>query len=331
MRTTERRTERGTRAKTPSPARLALPLAALLVLAGAGPAPACTGFAVYSDSPIYGMNFDYDLDVPVRLLIDDSGGTRAFHLAFIRGPRMMPRTAGMNEHGLFVSTQELHPMAKAGPPGPGEQCPGGLYRQTLSEFATVADVAEHLETTRMVNCHNLSLHVLFADPSGDAMIVEPAGYTPGDVESGSKDHHITRPEDGRIVMTNFANCRFVGADRDSIFGFGADRYRISHDYLDENVDGFDVEDGLELLERASWRYTRCSLVFDPVAREVYVAIEGDFSKILRVSLDDATVETYTGYDEHRSWKLDRLGLPITALAEGRGASFFERIRGFFRG
>jgi hypothetical protein len=315
-----------TGAKTVSNALLALSVIGLALLAGAAPARACTGFAVYSDSPVYGMNFDYDPDVPVRLLIDDSGGTRVFHLAFVMGPRRMPRTAGMNEHGLFVSTQELHPMEKAGPPEPGEQCPGGLYYQSLPEFTSVADVEEHLETTTMVNCHDKTLHLLFADPSGAAIIVEPAGYLPGD-----DGHRITRISDGRLVMTNFANCLFAGVDRDSIFGFGADRYRIAHDYLDENSDGFNVESGLELLERASWRYTRCSMVFDPAAREAYVALEGDFSKILRVSLDDATVETHAGYDEHRSWKLDRLGVPTTALREGRGVGLFERIRGFFRG
>jgi hypothetical protein len=232
----------------------------------------------------------------------------------------------MNEHGLFVSTQELHPMAEAGPPGPGEQCPGGLYYQSLPEFASVAEVEEHLETTRMVNCYKKTLHLLFADPSGNAIIVEPARYLPGDEE-----HRITRLSDDRIVMTNFANCRFAGAGRDSVFGFGADRYRIAHDYLDEHFEGFGVEDGLELLRRASWRYTRCSMVFDPAAREVYVALEGDFSKILRVSLDDARVETHSGYDEHRSWKLDRLGVPTTALHEGRSANLFRRIWEFLRG
>jgi hypothetical protein len=282
-------------------------LLAVAALAGPAVCEACTGFAVYADSPVYGMNFDYDKTVPVRLLIDDSGGTRAFHLAFVRGPRRVPRTAGMNEHGLFVSIQELHPMVQAGSPGPGEQCPGGLYYQSLPEFAAVAEVEEHLETTRMVNCYGKTLHLLFADPTGRAIVVEP----------GDDGHRVTEVESDRLVMTNFANCLFAGADRDSIYGFGADRYRIAHDYLDEHIEGFDVADGLALLESASWSATRCSMVFDPIALEIYVALEGDFSRIYRVSVEDATVETHAGFDEHRSWKLGRFGVSTEVLAGGR--------------
>ena len=297
---------------------LTIALLALCALAGPGACRACTGFAVYSDSPVYGMNFDYDPSVPVRLLIDDSGGTRAFHVAFVKGPRRMPRTAGMNEHGLFVSTQELHPMVQAGPPGPGEQCPGGLYYQSLPEFTSVSDVEEHLETTRMVNCHGVTLHLLFADPTGRAIVVEP----------GDDGHRVTEIERDRLVMTNFANCRFEETDRDSVYGVGADRYRIAHDYLDEHFEGFDVADGLELLESASWRATRCSMVFDPLAGEVYVALEGDFSRVYRVSLEDATIETHSGFEEHESWKLGRFGVSTAVLA-GAKPGVLDRIIRFF--
>jgi len=281
---------------------------------------ACTGFAVYSDAPIYGMNFDYDPDIPVRFLIDDSGGTRAFHLAFVKGPRRVPRTAGMNEHGLFVSMQELHPMVPdAGPPGPGEQCTGGLYLQSLEEFESVSDVEEHLAANRVVNCYGITLHMLFADPTGRAMVVEP----------GDDGHRITELYGDRIVMTNFANCEFVGVDLDSIYGVGADRYRIAHEYLEEHSEGFGVSDAFELLARTAWQWTRCSMVFDPTAGEVYVCLEGDFSRVFRVSIADATMETYRGFDEHRSWHLGRFGVSGAELG-GATPGFMDRLVRFFR-
>ena len=282
---------------------------------------ACTGFAVYSERALYGMNFDYDASVPVRLLVDESGGTRAFHLAFVRGLRRIPRTAGMNEHGLFVSNQELHPMVPDAPgPGPGEQCPWELYAQALSEFATVSDVEGHLATHRMVSCPGITLHLLFADPSGRAMIVEP----------GDDDNVVIPIERDYIVMTNFANCEFIGSDIDDVHGVGGDRYRVAHDYLEEHLKSFDVANGLELLEKTSWSATRCSMVFDPELGEVYVALERDFDRILRVSLEDRTVETYSGYEEHMSWPLNERGIPTTVLLGGK-PTFFERIRGFFGG
>ena len=289
------------------------------VLCGALTSRACTGFAVYSDGALYGMNFDYDPDVPLRLLIDESEGTAAFHLAFVLGPRNVPRTAGMNEHGLFVSMQELHPMVPdAGPPGPGDQCMWGLYLQALSEFESISDIEEHLETHRMVNCRDITLHLLCAEPSGEAMVVEP----------GEEGHEITRLDEDRIVMTNFANCQFAGSNIEDVHGFGADRYMIAHDYLEENFEGFDIADGLELLKRASWSWTRCSMVFDPAAGEVYLALEGDFERLFRVSIADRTIETYSGYDEHASWALGRWGVPAAGIRDGR-LGLIERIEGLF--
>jgi hypothetical protein len=294
-------------------------LLAACTLAGPFTCHACTGFAVYSERTLYGMNFDYDTSVPVRLLIDESEGTRAFHVAFVMGLRSMPRTAGMNEHGLFASDQELHPMVgDASTPGPGEQCAWQLYAQALSEFATVSDINEHLKTHRMVDCPGPTLHLLFADPSGRAMIVEP----------GDDGNIIIPIERDYIVMTNFRNCDFSGSELADVYGVGADRYRIAHEYLEEHFEGFDVSDGLELLERSSSRWTRCSMVFDPTAGEVFVALEGDFTRTLRVSLEDATIETYSGFDEHASWRLGRLGVSTTELA-GEDPGFMDRIIRFF--
>jgi hypothetical protein len=298
--------------------RLAAAIAAAVVFA-APVCSACTSFAVYSERTLYGMNFDYDTSVPVRLLVDESGETVAFHLAFVMGPRSVPRTAGMNEHGLFVTTQELHPMMlDVGTPGPGEQCFWVLYARALSQLASVADVEERLAANRMVNCPGVTLHAMFADPSGRAIVVEP----------GEDGHRVTEVDNDRIVMTNFANCRFVGSDPDSVRGFGADRYRIAHDHLEEHFEGFDVADGLGLLEGAASQWTRCSMVFDPAAGAVYVTLEGDFSKVLRVSLADRAIETYSGYDQHESWHLNKWGVSAISL-QGGTPGFFERIRDFF--
>ena len=70
------------------------------------------------------------------------------------------------------------------------------------------------------------------------------------------------------------------------------------------------------------------MVFDPAAGEVYVALEGDCSKIFRVSLDAKVIETYSGFDEHASWPLNSWGISMTELQGGK-PGLLERIRGFF--
>ena len=71
------------------------------------------------------------------------------------------------------------------------------------------------------------------------------------------------------------------------------------------------------------------MVFDPAAGEVYVALEGDFSKIFRVSLESATIETHSGSGKHESWPLGRFGVSAAELA-GDEPSFLDRIIRFFR-
>jgi len=59
--------------------------------------------------------------------------------------------------------------------------------------------------------------------------------------------------------------------------------------------------------------TRHSLVLDPVALEVYIAIERDYEHIWKVSLADRTIETYRGFDEHHVFPLDETGITGPSL------------------
>jgi hypothetical protein len=278
-------------------------------------AGACTSFAAYSDAAHYGMNFDYDPGVPMRLFIDTQDDMSVFHLAFVRG-RHAIRTAGMNSRGLFASDQELYPVqAGKRPLDPGEMYMWQIYEVALSQCGSVDEVLELLSSKRIVQDPSVTLHVLLADTSGAAVIVE----------TGEEGHVITPIDGDFIVMANFPNCDYVGRPAGDIEGVGADRYRAAHAHLTDGLSSLDVDSAFRLLEKASWEWTRSSMVFDPERTIVYVALERDFDRIRRVSLADGVIETHAGYDEPSRWTLGPRGIATTEL-QRPGSGLLGRLR-----
>ena len=278
---------------------------------------ACTSFAVYGDAPLYGMNFDYDTSLEARLLFDASGPASSFQVAFVSDGHVT-RVSGLNDRGLFASQQYVFPRAaEAEWPDGDELCPWTLYNLALAEFETVAEVTGHLNGSTMTHCPGATLHLLFADSSGGAVVVE----------AGDGDEASTLLEGSFVVMTNFPNASIDTSDPRAADGVGADRYLVAYDYIAERVDAFDVADGLEVLRRTSWEQTRTSTVFDPVALVAYVALEGDFDRILRVDVAEGTVTTHEGFPAPREWTLGPRGVPTGEF--GRPPGFMERLRGLF--
>jgi hypothetical protein len=296
--------------------RAVVALGVLLLVGGhADPACACTSFAAYSDGTYYGMNFDYDPDVPMRLFVDTRGDLKVFHLAFVRD-RHAVRTAGMNSRGLFASDQELYPVqAGKRPLDPGEMYMWQIYELALSECGSVDEVLERVSSKRIVQDPNVTLHVLLADTNGSAAVIE----------TGEEGNVITPIDGDFIVMTNFPNCNYAGGPHDEIEGVGADRYRAAHAHLSKGLSSLDIESAFRLLEKASWEWTRSSMVFDPEQALVYVALERDFERILRVSLADRVIETYAGYDEPIKWTLGSRGIATSELQKP-GAGLLARLR-----
>jgi hypothetical protein len=292
--------------------------AVVLVLVGATASEACTGFAAYDERPLYGMNFDYPSHFPMKLFVDASGDVRTFALAFIRDGRPA-RTVGMNSLGLFGSTQELHPLGG----GKDAREPGELFlwevvQPALAVYGSVDDAVRPLETRRLVQHESVRLHALLADASGRAVIVEP----------GDDGNDLTWMDGDFIVMTNFCNADLVGRPTEEARGVGADRYQIAHGMLSGRPDDFGVEDAMDVLKATSWDWTRASMVFDPRDGVVYLALEGDYSKIYRITLDDSMVRTHSGFDEDESWPIRLWGLPTAILSGESKPGFLERVRMF---
>jgi hypothetical protein len=265
---------------------------------------ACTSFAAYADETFYGMNFDYP-DVELRFTIRPSGDRKVFQMEFSQG-NDFATTVGMNSAGLFSSCQMLYPEAPATTsPGPDDLYPWQIYEEALFNLESVREVTEFISDRRVVH-GNVTLHDLFADVYGDAMVVE----------AGDTENVITRIEDDFIVMTNFPNGEFAGLSYKEVEGVGADRYKIAYENISDHIETFDVDLGLDTLEKAvlSGEFsTQASMVFDPQRGQVYIALKKDFSKIWKVSIADETIEAFSGFGQTRKVALDASGLLASDL------------------
>ena len=209
----------------------------------------------------------------------------------------------MNEYGLFSSDQMVSPpRATVDEPAEDEMFIWNAFYDGLRECGSVDEVVTWIGDRRLVQYQSLQLHNLYADPTGNAMVVE----------CGATGNVITEIEGPFIVMTNFHNGDFRELPLSDIAGDGAERYRVAYRYIEQNLEAFDVDHGLELLRRASMSTgsykTRYSLVLDPEALEIYIAIERDYDRIWKVSLTDRTIETYRGFDEQYVFPLDESGI-----------------------
>ena len=274
----------------------------------------CTCFCFYDTQPLYGMNFDYP-ESEIRFSIETGAeGLVFFGSVFIDGH--YGRTVGMNAQGLFASDQMVSPLRNpADEEAPGEIYVWRAFYEALTDCATVNEVRERLADQRLVSYPELALHDFFADPSSDAFVIE-AGNT----------GNVATPIDGQfLVMTNFHNGDFRGDPPAAVRGDGADRYRIACAALASALRrpaSFDVAAAFELLHRASTSSgtykTRYSLVLDPRALVVYIALERDMDHLWRVSLRDQTIETYQGFSRYARLPLDATGVVgslLTAYAE----------------
>ncbi len=214
----------------------------------------------------------------------------------------MVNNIGMNTEGLFANMQLLHPWDLSGwRVGPNTNFFWEIYEVSLKLFASVHDVRVFLNERRLIQGHGVSLHSMFADKDGDAMVVE----------AGHEGNKIVNKKDKFLVMTNFLNSDFVNVAVQEVEGIGSERYKAAYNYLLQNSDSFCVDSGMELLKKVVSTIhfpTRCSFVFDPEQALVYLSLEGDFDKIWRVSIKKSIIETWKGFQTHKLLNIGKDGI-----------------------
>ncbi|MEH0021741.1 MAG: hypothetical protein V6Z89_18955 [Desulfobacter sp.] len=289
-------------------------LSLVMTLVAVSSAFACTSFALYGSQVVYGMNFDY-FAVPLKFLIESCRGMNVFHLSFLFDRTVddpeykgyFARTCGMNAKGLFCASQEIEPYIEGRKQTGADQMHIDDHYDTLNTEATVKQVREQIRGRQWIQHLGPSIHHLFADAGGNAMVTE----------TDNTANFITGIRENFIVMSNFANHSLAGKPYTAAAGAGADRYVAAYEYILKHMDAFGVDNGFELLESASMTgpdfETLCSMVFQPRTGEIYIALHRDFGTVWKVCLDRKTIEPYRGYTKFFRRRLGDAGLPDTDL------------------
>lgn len=285
-----------------------LVLSVLILMSGFSslPAEGCTSFAEYSDTILYGMNFDYS-EVELMFSIDKNENGKVIEVLFNKGENVLGSSA-MNEQGLFMAFQMQFPLQMSKSElSNNEMNTWDLYWM-IWNYQKCEQVKDYLKDKRLVNM-NLTVHQLFADRYGDSFIVEV----------GDDDNVIIPIEGQFIVMTNFTNSWFIGKPYTEVIGAGDDRYKTAYEHIQKNINNFSVETGLETLvltQQSDGAFpTLCSLIFDPENKEVYIVLNRDFSKVWKLSMEKETIESFKGFDK-----------PITVKMKPGGILALELIK-----
>lgn len=271
---------------------------------------ACTSFAVYTDAgPIYGMNFD-NQDRDYRLRYDHVEDLKEVYSVHFLWSGANANTPMMNEDGFFTAIQAHEPyemgIAKF---IEGEETLSNLAIWTPHVFDRVEAIREIAGQTPIHHMYG-SFHDLFADATGDAMVLEVIGG----------ETRMTDIEGDYIIMTNFPNAYLKDTETSELqsipFG-GMDRYEIVDAYIREHLEHFSFEEGLSALEAARnenyFSPTVYSMVFDPTNKAIFMTVKGDFDHVWKVDMESHTVETFRGFEKPLKIEINDKGVSLRAL------------------
>ncbi len=264
---------------------------------------ACTGFAVYDSEAIYGMNFDYP-PRELRFSLTSTWERQVFRMEFPQDGSWYS-TVGMNSDGVFSSAQMLYPVPPAVPSGPDDLPIWAAADYALKQSSSASAVLSLVNSRRLVEGET-SLHILVADSSGTAFVLEP----------GVSGNRITPIQDRFLVMTNFPLADFAGQDYLKTRGAGADRYQKAWPFIQTNLGQFGAAQAMETLNLArnsGGSPTLVSMVFLPQREEVLIALDGDQSKLWKASLKERIISTEKGFEGNGSLVLDEKGVLASSL------------------
>jgi hypothetical protein len=215
----------------------------------------------------------------------------------------------MNRAGLFVSGQILAATFEI-QPNPHEALvhPHEIFVRALHHARRVEEVPELIRGRRLAYTTKRKGHQFYAGREGQALIVEP----------GPDGNVLTWPRESFAVMTNFPVWDAVGKPIDDVTGVGSSRYKTAHRSINSYHAHFGIQEAFETLKRtamAGGHYTtQSSMVCDPLAGEVYVAVRRDYSRIWKVNLADKTIVTFSGFKQNVKLPLDETGILDATLA-----------------
>lgn len=275
-------------------------LLSCIMICGCIQANACSSFAVYGDKTYYGMNWDYYAHYDATIQIQKVNEMKIFVVYDQDGNDF----TGMNTKGLFASKIMEYPAEDFGlfhETGDNKLRRiemKDVFRKALYNFSSIDEVNDYLKDKRIIYSQT-KLHDMFADLNGHAQIVEV----------GRDQNIISSIEEKFLIMSNFTSYYYKGTPYREINDKGADRYISGYEYAIHNIGNFDLDNGLQMLEAMKCAdnsfYTLGSFLFEPETNCVYIAVNRDFDKIWKVSVQDETIESYKGFEKPIKIKFDQ--------------------------
>jgi hypothetical protein len=294
---------------------LSIGLLLVLMLSFFSTGSACTSFAVYSTHKIYGMNLDY-ANVELKFNIIRNGNRKIFQAFFIENGGSYT-FCGVNSSGVFSSIQMLYPQLTSWPaPGPNQIDLGQAFTMFTTQCDSLQQGYDYLNSTgvKVIHISGSTFHDFFADSRRTACVLEV----------GTDSNYITKMKGDYLVMTNFPNHLYADTPPENVSGAGADRYKTACQYIEAHKSDFVYDDAIEVLQRTAQTSgsfpTQCSCVFDPENNEVYLILRQVFTRIWKVSIDNETIETHSGFNRFTRMPLGSSGLTSSDLITLSGAT-----------
>jgi hypothetical protein len=200
----------------------------------------------------------------------------------------------MNSMGLYYSSmsKDLRDDNFKKELGPNEISIVDGVSQIIGSHEKVNDIRNFLKEKQLISTPQRlpSRHFLCADTYNDNLVAE--------IWDG-KNVIVTNP--GKfLVLTGFQYTTFWNKPLKEIYLVDkGNRYLPAYEYIRDRLDTFDVEDAWAVLNKVKnpgVMFTQCSSVLLPEERVAYVSLKSKFDKVWKISLDNGTMESFSGYE-----------------------------------
>ena len=277
----------------------------LLVLSGLFvfciPSFACTAFSVKTGDDVYfGKNWDFDpaRQNEVRIVLEELPDGRSC-LYFLLGGFVC---SAITSDGFYSTCNE-----NQGANGPLVEYDEnimvdiGHLRENLMNFSTIDGLKEYIGSRKVV-CMGYPEHVLFADRTGKACLVE----------TDNSEDYLIDDSDGVLVATNFFVKNMESPDKPG--DSGCWRYEAAYNTILENRADFNADTAALVLKNSIQSgFTIYSFVYSIKENSVYLYLKRDFEKVWKFSFDTQELTTFKGFDEQKSFVLDSEGVMLSRI------------------
>ncbi len=266
----------------------------------------CSSFVYDSENiSVRGMNFDYPGNPEIMLSYPYSDEYSFFALSFdTKSPVGYAYMLGINEKGIFTTTQMLSKQYVKASRG-AKIFIHDVFMDVLRHGDSVEYIESRINGKRVIFSPNFYTHILVSDSNKNATVLEV-----------SPDENVLIKKEGeKFAMTNFCLYNFNYRDISSIHGPGDENYRNMWKKIDEIGEIDTLEKALEILKASLSKTTCSSTVYFPEQDTVYIAFDGNFDRLWKINPGLKTIETHTGFEEHRTETIGTAGILKSALDE----------------